>query len=138
MRVRPWRAFVAALALGCSAQGSPADARVDASTDGGAGDAVVHVSDATLPDASAFDGEPLEDAVSLGALCESCIAGPDCSSFTCLRFNTGERFCGQGCSDVDRCPRGFDCRMFNGVSQSQCVPTVGTCSSRDAGSGDGE
>lgn len=65
-----------------------------------------------------------------GALCASCLTEADCLDGPCLvNDDTGEHFCGRGCSSAGSCPAGYQCAQVNDSEQRQCVPEDGSCMS---------
>jgi hypothetical protein len=71
-------------------------------------------------------------APAAGKLCDYCNAqSPSCTApgGQCIITNSGETFCGQGCSVAQPCPSGYKCMTLSTKSgtTSQCVPGNLSC-----------
>jgi hypothetical protein len=68
-----------------------------------------------------------------GALCDYCNAQAEGGCVEagghCIVTNSGETFCGKGCSSAQPCPPGYDCMSLSTTSgpTTQCVPADLSC-----------
>ena len=67
-------------------------------------------------------------------LCLPCSTSGDCSSdatvSACVRYASGDSFCGSGCGVDSPCPQGYGCQeveTVDGATSFQCVSESGTC-----------